>query len=734
MQAWNSRSEQEENTSENYETEVVDEQEEPILSDYMLKFGRDLVEDAREDKQDPVIGRDDEIRRVVRILSRKTKNNPVLIGEPGVGKTAVIEGLAQRILKGDVPESLKDKVVYSLDVGALMAGTKMQGELEERVHRILEEMSDKEDKIILFIDELHTIVGTGSTSGVDVGNMLKPKLARGKLSCIGATTLDEYRENVEKDSALERRFQTVMVDQPTVDDTISILRGLKERFEVFHGVQIRDAALVSAANLSHRYITDRYLPDKAIDLVDEACAMVRTELDSLPAELDSVYRRMTQLEIEEKALERETDNPSSAERLANVSAELAELRVECDDLMGKWSHEKELIKSVIDIKEKLEAARNESETAERKGILARVAELKYGVIPGMEAELVMKNEELRELNGGAMCHDAIDEDEIADVVARWTGIPVARMTEGETEKILNLDQTLAGRVIGQDEAIQLVADAMVRSSSGIKDPKRPIGSFIFLGPTGVGKTELAKSLAESMFDSEQNMIRIDMSEYMEKHSVSRLLGAPPGYVGYDEAGQLTEAIRRKPFSVILFDEIEKAHPDVFNVLLQILDDGRCTDGQGRTVDFKNTVIIMTSNIGSQHLLKGIDPMGCVTETAKSRVMAELKSGFRPEFLNRVDDTIMFKPLGMPEVKSIIELCVADIRKRLEERQINMELTDAAKEFVADESFDPAYGARPLKRYLTHQLETKVGRALLKGEIENGSTIHIDVDESGLIIK
>jgi ATP-dependent Clp protease ATP-binding subunit ClpB len=712
------------------EPEEVDDK---VINDELLKYGRDLVEEARQGNQDPVIGRDDEIRRVVRILSRKTKNNPILIGEPGVGKTAIVEGLAQRIVRGDVPNAMKEKYIYALDLGSLMAGTSFQGELEKRVKDILDYIKSKDGQIMLFIDEIHSMVGMGSSNGVDVGNMLKPMLARGELRCIGATTLDEYRENVEKDAALERRFQTVLVEQPDVEDTISILRGIKERYEIYHGVTIRDNALVVAAELSHRYIADRFLPDKAIDLVDEACAMVRTELDSAPAELDGIQRRIQQLEIEESALSNEPDR-ASAQRLVGVKAELGELRPECERLEAQWETEKEVITQAVELRKNLEAARKELEVCNRQNELERAGELQYGIIPRMEAELHNAEEALAGLNGETMCHDAINEDEIAEVVARWTGIPVSRLTEGEIEKILGLRENMSGRVIGQEEAVESVAEAMIRARSGIKDPNRPIGSFIFLGPTGVGKTELAKTLAREMFDDENNMIRIDMSEYMEKHSVSRLIGAPPGYVGYDEAGQLTEAVRRKPFTVLLFDEIEKAHPDVFNTLLQILDDGRCTDGQGRTVNFKNTVIIMTSNIGSQYLLEGIDDTGEIKEDARGRVMNELKRGFRPEFLNRIDDIILFKPLGKEEIKVIIELMLNDIRKRLEDRNIGLELTDKAKDFVVEYAYDPVYGARPLKRFLTHNLETQIGEALLKGDVQDGNTISVDAtDEDGFVI-
>jgi len=711
------------------EEEEIDDR---LINDDLLKYGRDLVEEARQGELDPVVGRDSEIRRMVQILCRKTKNNPVLIGEPGVGKTAVVEGLSQRIVSGDVPDSLKEKVIYSIDLGALMAGTKMQGELEERVKFILDYVQSKDGQIMLFIDEIHNMVGMGASNGVDVGNQLKPLLARGVLRCIGATTLDEYRENIEKDSALERRFQSILVEQPTVEDTISILRGLKETYEVYHGITVRDSALVSAAKLSHRYIADRFLPDKAIDLVDEACSMVRTELDSLPASLDSITRRIQQLEIEESALKKEVDQNSQI-RVDVITSELVELRVECDDLMTQWNTEKNAIKGVANLRELLENAKNELEVCERKNVLERAGELKYGIIPKMETELDIHEKTLLEFNGGSMLHDAIDEDEIAAVVSRWTGIPVTRLTEGESEKILKIGDEIHKRLIGQEEAVTLVSQAVIRSRSGIKDPNRPIGSFIFLGPTGVGKTELAKALAESMFDDENNIIRIDMSEYGEKHSVSRLIGAPPGYVGYEDGGQLTEAVRRKPFSVILFDEIEKAHPDVFNTFLQILDDGRVTDGHGRTVSFKNTVIIMTSNIGSQYLLSGIGQDGQVTDAAKDKVMSELQKGFRPEFLNRVDDIVTFKPLTRNETTEIVKLCLNDIKKRLAERNIGLEITDEAAEHVATVSYDPVYGARPLKRYLTGRLETEIGTMLLKGSVEEGQTILVDLKDNDLFV-
>jgi ATP-dependent Clp protease ATP-binding subunit ClpB len=717
---------------EPFRVEVVDapEEDDRLINEDMLKFGRDLVEEARQGNVDPVIGRDEEIRRMVRILSRKTKNNPILIGEPGVGKTAVVEGLAQRIVRGDVPDGLKEKVIYSLDLGSLMAGTKHQGELEERVKFVLDSVREKEGQVMLFIDEIHNMVGMGASNGVDVGNMLKPMLARGELRCIGATTLDEYRTGVEKDEALARRFQTVLVEQPDVDVTISILRGLKETYEIYHGVTVRDNALVAAAKLSHRYISDRFLPDKAIDLVDEACAQVRTELDSSPAELDSVNRRIQQLSIEEKALMKEEDS-LSAVRLNKVREERDGLLIEQKLLQDRWMDEKDTIKNLVELRTDLEAARKELETCERVNELDRASALKYELIPAMEMEL---HEYTQNIGDTGLLHDAIDETEIAQVVSRWTGIPVDRMTEEESAKILNLDVELHKRLVGQDEAVQLVSEAMIRSRSGIKDPNRPIGSFIFLGPTGVGKTELAKALAETMFDTEQNIIRVDMSEYMEKHSVSRMIGAPPGYVGFEDGGQLTEAVRRKPFSVILFDEIEKAHPDVFNVLLQVLDDGRITDGQGRTVDFKNTCIIMTSNIGSQHLLTGIGADGEINDGARERVFGELKKGFRPEFLNRVDDIVLFKPLSRDNIKVIVDLLLNDIRKRLEDREITLEITEDAKDYVANVAYDPIYGARPLKRYLSGTLETQIGKALLRGDITNGMTITVTADANGLIVQ
>ena len=698
--------------------------------DTLNKYGADLVERAREQKLDPVIGRDSEIRNLVRILSRKTKNNPVLIGEPGVGKTAVVEGLAQRIVRGDVPEGLKDKTIFSLDMGALVAGAKYRGEFEERLKAVLEEVKNSDGRILLFIDELHTIVGAGKTDGaMDAGNMLKPMLARGELHCIGATTLDEYRQYIEKDAALERRFQPVMVEEPTVEDAISILRGLKERYEVFHGVKIMDGALVAAATLSDRYISDRFLPDKAIDLVDEACALIKTELDSMPAELDELQRKIMQLEIEEAALKKEDDR-LSRERLEHLQQELAELREEFAGKKAQWDNEKVGVERVQKLREEIEQVNKEIEKAQHSYDLERAAELQYGRLPQLQKQLEEEEEKVKD-EDLSLVHESVTDEEIGRIVSRWTGIPVAKLNESERSKTLHLGEELHKRVIGQDEGVELVTEAIIRSKAGIKDPTKPIGSFLFLGPTGVGKTELAKALAESLFDDENNMVRIDMSEYMEKYSVSRLIGAPPGYVGYDEGGQLTEAVRRKPYSVVLFDEIEKAHPDVFNVLLQVLDDGRITDSQGRTVDFKNTILIMTSNIGSAYLLEGIDEQGNISAESQEAVMNDLRAHFRPEFLNRLDDTIMFRPLTKDNIYDIIDLLVADVNKRLKEKEISIALTEAAKNYIVDGGYDPMYGARPLKRYLQKHVETLAAKLMLQGNVGAQDMIVIDVVDGKL---
>ena len=699
------------------------------------KYGRDLVAEARAGQLDPVIGRDGEIRRVIQILSRKTKNNPVLVGDPGVGKTAIVEGLAQRIVRGDVPEGLKDKTIFALDMGAVVAGATYRGEFEERLTAVLQEIKAAEGRVLLFIDELHNVVGAGAAEGaMDAGNMLKPMLARGELHCIGATTLDEHRRYIEKDAALERRFQPVTIDEPTVEDTISILRGIRERLEVHHGVRIQDSALVAAATQSHRYITDRFLPDKAIDLVDEACAVIRTEIDSMPAELDEVTRRVMRLEIEEAALQKETDE-ASARRLDALRKELAELRALAAAMTAQWEAERQAIRKLQALRSEIEQVHQEIEAAERAYDLNRAAELQHGRLPELERRLQAEEERLAEKQSAQrLLREEVAEDEIAEVVARWTGIPVARLMEGERQKLLRLDDALHERVVGQDEAVQLVSDAVIRARSGVKDPRRPIGSFLFLGPTGVGKTELSRALAEVLFDSEDNMVRLDMSEYQERHTVSRLVGAPPGYVGYEEGGQLTEAVRRKPYSVVLLDEIEKAHADVFNTLLQLLDDGRLTDAQGTTVDFRNCVVIMTSNIGSLHLLDGVTDEGEISEQARDRVMAELRAHFRPEFLNRVDDIVLFKPLTLEEIEQIVDLQVDDLRRRLASRRLELELTEPARELIAREGYDPVYGARPLRRFIQHEVETRIGRALLAGDIPDGSTITLDTDGDELVVR
>ena len=705
-----------------------------VAYEALAKYGTDLVADAASGRLDPVIGRDAEIRRVIQILSRKTKNNPVLIGDPGVGKTAIVEGLAQRITRGDVPEGLRDKTIFSLDMGSLVAGAKYRGEFEERLRAVLSEVRAAQGRILLFVDELHTVVGAGAAEGaMDAGNMLKPMLARGELHMIGATTLDEYRQRIEKDAALERRFQPVMVDEPSEEDAVSILRGLRERLEVFHGVKIADSALVSAVTLSHRYISDRFLPDKAIDLVDEACAMLRTEIDSMPAELDELTRRVMRLEIEETGLAKE-DDPASRARLEDLRRELADLRAQADALRAQWEAERQALRRVQALREEMEQVRQEAEQAERDYDLNRAAELRLGRLPELQRRLEGEEERLSSRQGGArLLREVVTDEEIATIVSRWTGIPVTRLQEGEREKVLRLGQVLHERVVGQDEAVQLVEDAIIRARSGIKDPRRPIGSFLFLGPTGVGKTELAKSLAAALFDTEENMIRIDMSEYQERHTVSRLVGAPPGYVGYEEGGQLTEAVRRKPYSVVLFDEVEKAHPDVFNTLLQVLDDGRLTDAQGRTVNFRNTVIIMTSNIGSQYLTADATSDGEIKPDTRERVLAEMRGYFRPEFLNRLDDIVLFKPLTPAEIEHIVDLMLGDVRSRLADRQMQLEVSESAKHFIAEQGFDPVYGARPLRRFIAREVETRIGRALLAGDVRDGAVIRVDYIDGELAV-